>query len=62
MNKQELDRLDTILNELNEFNEDVRAFYMCNDELNMHNTICNMRTELISALEIVNDAENRMGH
>lgn len=62
MNKQELDRLDTILNELSEFNEDIRGFYMCNDELNMHNTICNMRTELISALEIVNDAENRMSH
>lgn len=62
MNKTELDRLDTILNELNEFNEDVRAFYMCNDNLNMHNTVCDMRTELISALEIVNDAENRMSH
>ena len=62
MNKLELDRLDTISNELNEFNEDVRAFYMCNDNLNMHNTVCDMLTELISALEIVNDAENRMDH
>ena len=29
MNKLELDRLDEILNELSEFNEDVRGFYMC---------------------------------
>lgn len=62
MNKEELDSLDEILKELSEFNEDVRGFYMCNDDLNMHNTVCNMRTELISALEIVNDAENRMCH
>ena len=62
MNKLELDRLDAILNELSEFNEDVRSFYMCNDNLNMHNTVCDMRTESISALEIVNDAENRMSH
>lgn len=62
MKKEELDELDTILKEISEFNKDIRGFYMCNDELNMHNTICNMRTELISALEIVNDAENRMGH
>lgn len=62
MNKLEPDRLDSLLKEISEFNEDVRGFYMCNDNLNMHNTICNMRTELISALEIVNDAENRMCH
>lgn len=62
MNKLELDSLDEILKELSEFNEDVRGFYMCNDNLNMHNTVCDMRTDLISALEIVNDAENRMCH
>ena len=62
MNKTELDELDTILKEISEFNEDMRGFYMCNDNLNMHNTVCDMRTELISALEIVNDAENRMSH
>ena len=62
MKKKKLDELDTILEEISEFNEDMRGFYMCNDELNMHNTICDMRTELISALEIVNDAENRMSH
>lgn len=60
MNKSELDNLGEILNEINEFNEDIRGFYMCDDKVNMHNTICDMRTELISALEIVNDVENRM--
>lgn len=62
MNHLELDKFDSILKEINEFNEDVRGFYMCNDKENMHDTICDMRTDLISALEIVNDAESRMCH
>lgn len=62
MNKEELSDLNSILNELVEINKDVREFNRCNNYLDMHNKVCDMRTELISALEIVNDAENRMSH